>query len=238
MGCLECLKNTLPPEVEELLKEVTKRGDEITEKFLIEAGKKQNEKEEILKERHEKVSEADKSNTEALNKLLLDYNKQENEKEKEIIENEVEKLHCLYEMGLDLSDRLKKITLDHLKKRLSKAPEMAKPAINSQIEAVNKYSPKEFLDSEFGKPLKTALEKQGLRDKCLKEFIKKLEDERKERRAAERKEFGISKNEFPPEDDFDANAEDLFEAIFDEYKNDDDFKEKIKKILLKQALKK
>ena len=38
MGCMSCmsLNNVLPPEVEEILKEVTKRGDEITEKFLIE----------------------------------------------------------------------------------------------------------------------------------------------------------------------------------------------------------
>ena len=238
MGCLDCFKTALPPEVEELLKEVTKRGDEITEKFLIEAGKKQAEKEEILKERHQKVSEADKNNTEALNKLLLDYNKKEIEKDKELIENEVEKLHCIYEMGLDLAEKLKKITLDQLKKKLNKAPELAKRAINSQIEAVNNYSPKEFLNSEFGKPLKTALEKQGLRDKYLKDYIKKLEDERKERRAAERKEFGISKNEFPEEEDSDCSADELFEAIFDEYKNDDDFKENIKKILLKKALKK
>ena len=233
MSCL----NTMPPEIEELLKEVTKRGDEITEKFLIEAGKKQAEKEEILKERHQKVSEADKNNTEALNKLLLDYNKKEIEKDKELIENEVEKLHCIYEMGLDLSDKLKEITLDQLKKKLDDAPELAKRAINSQIEQVKKYTPKEFLNSEFGKPLKTALEKQGLRDKYLKDYIQKLEDERKERRAAERKEFGISKNEFPPEDDLNFTAEELFEAIFDEYKNDDDFKNKIKKIILKSVLK-
>ena len=113
---------------------------------------------------------------------------------------------------------------------------MAKRAINSQIEQVKKYSAKEFLNSEFGKPLKTALEKQGLRDKYLKDYIKKLEDERKERRAAERKEFGISKNEFPPEDDLNFTAEELFEAIFDEYKNDDDFKNKIKKIILKYEI--
>ena len=236
MGCLECL-NPLPPEVEELLKEVTKRGDEIANKFLIEANEKKREKEEVIEERHKKVSEADKKNTESLNKLLLEYNKKEIEKDKELIENEVEKLHCLYEMGLDLAEKLKKITLDELKKKLSNAPEITKPAINSQIEAVKKYSAKEFLNSEFGKPLKTALEKQGLRDKYLKDYIQKLEDERKERRAAERKEFGISKNEFPPEDDLNFSAEDLFEAIFDEYKNDDDFKEKLKKIILKKSLK-
>ena len=232
-----CLSPSLPPEVEELLKEVTKRGDEIANKFLIEANQKQREKVEVIEERHEKVKEADKKDTESLNKLLLEYNKKEIEKDKELIENEVEKLHCIYEMGLDLSDKLKEITLDQLKKKLDKAPELAKRAINSQIEQVKKYSAKEFLNSEFGKPLKTALEKQGLRDKYLKDYIQNLEKERKERRAEERKEFGISKNEFPPEDDLNFTAEELFEAIFDEYKNDDDFKNKIKKIILKSVLK-
>ena len=232
-----CLSPPLPPEVQELLKEVTKRGDEIANKFLIEANQKQREKVEIIEERHEKVKEADKKDTESLNKLLLEYNKKEIEKDKELIENEVEKLHCIYEMGLDLSDKLKQITLDQLNKKLNKAPELAKRAINLQIEEVKKYSAKEFLNSEFGKPLKTALEKQGLRDKYLKDYIQNLEKERKERRAEERKEFGISKNEFPPEDDLNFTAEELFEAIFDEYKNDDDFKNKIKKIILKNVLK-
>jgi hypothetical protein len=232
-----CFSPPLPPEVKELLEEVTKRGDEIANKFLIEANQKQREKVEVIEERHEKVKEADKKDTESLNKLLLEYNKKEIEKDKELIENEVEKLHCIYEMGLDLSDKLKEITLDQLKKKLDKAPELAKRAINSQIEQVKKYSPKEFLNSEFGKPLKTALEKQGLRDKYLKDYIQNLEKERKERRAEERKEFGISKNEFPPEDDLNFTAEELFEAIFDEYKNDDDFKNKIKKIILKSVLK-
>lgn len=237
MGCLSCLDSSLPPEVKELLDEVKKRGDEIKEKFVIEEGKIQIKKEVIIKERHQKVSEADKSNTEALNKLLLEYNKKEIDNEKEIIENEVKKLHCIYKMGLDMADKLKKITLDELKKKLSKAPDLAKRAINSQIDAVNKYSAKEFLDSEFGKPLKKVLEDQGLRDKYLKEFMKKLEDERKGRREAERKEFGISKNEFPPEDKMDATAEELFEAIFNEDK-DDDFEALIKKILFKAGKKK
>jgi len=234
MGCLECF-NPLPPEVEELLKEVTKRGDEITDKFLIKAKTLQMEKETLILERHEKVRAAvdDRMSTESLNELLLDYNKKEVEKDKEIIENEVEKLHCIYEMGLDLSEKLKKITLDQLKEKLSTAPELAKRAINSQIEVVNKYSAQEFLNSEFGKPLKTALEKQGLKDKFLKDFIEKLNSERKERRAAERSVFGISKNEFPPKDEMDFTAEELFKAIFEGYNNDDGFKEKIKQILLK-----
>ena len=236
MGCMKSL-NPLPLEVEALLKEVALKGDEIANTFLIEANKIKNERKDLLKERHEKVSEADKNDIEKLNKLLLEYNKKEIENEKELIANEVDKMHSIYEMGLELAEKLKKITLDQLTKKLNNTPEIAKKALNTQIDEVNKYTPKEFLNSEFGKPLKTALEKQGLRDKYLKDYIKKLEDERKERRAAERKEFGISKNEFPPEDDLNFSAEDLFEAIFDEYKNDDDFKEKLKKIILKKSLK-
>ena len=85
MGCLECF-NPLPPEVEELLKEVTKRGDEITDKFLIKAKTLQMEKENLISERHEKVREAvdGKMSTESLKELLLDYNKKEVEKDKEI----------------------------------------------------------------------------------------------------------------------------------------------------------
>ena len=44
MGCLSSFKPSLPPEVEELLKEVTKRGDEIANKFLIEANQKTKRK--------------------------------------------------------------------------------------------------------------------------------------------------------------------------------------------------
>ena len=234
MGCLDCL-NPLPPEVEEILKEVALKGDEIANTFLIEANKIKSEKEDIIKERHEKVSEADKKDTKALNKLLLEYNKKEIENEKELIANEVDKLHTIYEMGLELAEKLKKVTLDQLKKKLSNAPELAKAAINSQINEVNKYSSKEFLNSEFGKPLKTALEKQGLKEKYLEGYIQELENERKGRRAQERSEFGISQNEFPPEDELNFTAKDLFDAIFDEYKGE--FKSKIKEAIINKVIK-
>ncbi len=234
MGCLDCL-SPLPPEVQELLKEVVLRGDEIANTFLIEANNIKSEKEEIIKERHEKVSEADKANIENLNKILLEYNKKEIENEKDLIANETDKLHTIYEMGLELAEKLKKITLDELRKKLSSAPDLGKAAINTQIDKVNNYSPKEFLDSEFGKPLKAALEKQGLQEKYFQGYIQELEDERLERRAIERSEFGIARNEFPPEDVFNFTSKDLFNSIFEEYKGD--FKSKIKKAILNKVIK-
>ena len=53
-------------------------------------------------------------------------------------------------MGLSFSEKLKKITLDELKQKLSKSQEIVRRYINYQIDEVNKYSPKELLISFFG----------------------------------------------------------------------------------------
>ena len=233
MGCLGCI-NPLPPEVEELLKEVALKGEEIANTFLIEANRIKSEKEELLKERREKIINADRTDIEKFKELLLEYNLKEIDNEKELIANEVDKLHTIYNMGLELAEKLKKITINQLEKKLSSAPDLAKRAINSQIDEVKKYTAKEFLNSKFGKPLKTALEKQGMREEYLQEFIEGLVKERKMRRANERKEFNISVNEFPPKDELIFTIKDLFEAIFDEYKGE--FKSEIKKKLLDKVL--
>ena len=41
----------------------------------------------------------------------------------------------------------------------------------------------------------------------------------KKRREAERTKYNISQNEFPPEDELDISAEDLYKLIFDEYQD-------------------
>ena len=96
---------------------------------------------------------------------------------------------------------------------------MAKKAINTQIEQVNSSGPKEFLDTEFGKPLKTALEKYGMSQVVLQNAMNGLKEERKKRREAERTKYKISQNEFPPEDELDISAKDLYDLICDEYKD-------------------
>ena len=233
MGCLGCI-NPLPPEVEELLKEVALKGEEIANTFLIEANRIKDERTELFKERRKMIINADRTDWEKFKDLLLDYNIKEIDNEKELIANEVDKLHTIYNMGLECAEKLKKITLNQLEKKLSSAPDLAKRAINSQIDEVNKYTAKEFLNSQFGKPVKTALEKQGMREKYLQEFIEDLVEERKMRRANERKEFGISQNEFPPKDELTFTYKDLFEAIFEEYKGE--FKSEIKKKILNKVL--
>ena len=248
----------LPPEVKEILSELADKAPGIVNTYQIEYTKIINERTEILKEREEKVEKAVKEKEKIENEikekkenvekekelleksekdlcdLLLEYNLKEIENEKDLIINEVDKMHSLYELGLELAEKLKKVTLDQLKKKLDKAPSVSKSLINSQIEQINKYSSKEFLDSEFGKPLKTELEKQGMREDVLKEFMEKLEAERKKRREDERAKYSIKQNEFPPKDELRFTAADLFKLIFEEYK--DEFKSTLKNKLIDNCL--
>ena len=253
----------LPPEVKEILNELAEKAPGIVNTFQIEYNKILNERTEILKEREEKVEkavkekekieneikekEAKKENVdkekELLEKsikdlcdLLLEYNLKEIDNEKELIINEVDKMHSLYELGLELAEKLKKVTLDQLKKKLDKAPSVSKSLINSQIEQINKYSSKEFLDSEFGKPLKSELEKAGMREDLLKEFMENLEKERKQRRVDERTKYGIEQNEFPPKDELGFTAEDVFKLIFEDYK--DEFRSSLKNKVIEICLNK
>ena len=53
----------------------------------------------------------------------------------------------------------------------------------------------------------------------LKTVMDGFKEERKKRREAERNKFNINQNEFPPEDELDLSAEDLYNLIFEEYKD-------------------
>ncbi len=61
-----------------------------------------------------------------------------------------------------------------------------------------------------------------------------LRKQRLIRRKLEREEFNIKVNEFPPEDELQFTAKDLFKAIQDEYK--DEFKSEIKKKIINKVL--
>ena len=234
-----CFKPNLPPEVEEILKEVADKGPEITNTFIIEDQKLKKELNDLLTERHEKVKAALNNKNQKieevdLSSLLLDYNLKEIDNEKEMIVNKTDQLHILYEFGLEQSDKLKEETIKNLEEKLKDAPSFTKEALNKQIEEIKNYSSKDFLNSSYGKPLKTVLEKQGLRENCLQEYMEGLRKQRLIRRKLEREEFNIKVNEFPPKDELQFTAEDLFEAIQDEYK--DEFKSEIKKKIINKVL--
>ena len=231
----DCIQPKLDPEVEDLLNKVKDKAPDIIKNFVINEEKIKNEFAQLLEKRDKDVGEAKNKNEEELKKLLKKYNEKELDVEKEKISNEVEKMHCLWELGLELTEPLKNYTLKELQKKLDKAKGPFKKAVDSQINQVKAFSPKEFLNSPFGKPLKTALIKQGMSKTLLEDFKKQLLKDRKERRKKEKEKHPHVKNINLEEEDFEFNIDDLFEAIFDEYK--DEFKSTIEKNLLKMIKK-
>ena len=233
MGCLG-IKMGLDPEIEKILEEVAKKSPDIIKPFIIKKGEIDNKKKELLEEREKKVSEAKDAKEEDLEKLLKEYNKKEVDIEKELVSNEVEKMYALWELGLDLSQPLKNFTIDKLTKKLDGTPEALKPPLNKQIAEVKAYTPHQFLNSTFGKPLKSALIKQGMSKDLLIDFKEDLLKDRKNRREEERNKFKyVKKNEFPPEDELEFDINDLYDAIFEEYKDDQEFKAALLKKLMK-----
>ena len=204
-----------------VLEELKNKSTEITKSFIIKDQKLKDKKAKILAKREEKVKNAIETNMQKkeLEELLLKYNKKEIQNEKDFIQNQTDKIHCLYELGIQLADKLKILSVDGLKKKLDSAPSFSKPAINSQIDLINQKSPEDILNSELGEPLKSALEKEGMREDFLKGYMEDLKTERQTRRKEERDKYNLEKNEFPPEDEVQFTAKDLFESIKGEYKD-------------------
>ena len=94
-----------------------------------------------------------------------------------------------------------------LEEKISKAPSMTVKVLKSQLTDMTGLSPQKFLESDFGKPLREALEKKGLSKAAVDGYKETLKVERKERRFKERGEFNINVNEFPDEEVFDDDKE-------------------------------
>ncbi len=233
MGIGGCFQ--VDPEIQKILDEVAKKSPDIIKNFVLKQGEIELKKKELFEEREKKVAESANLGEKELESLLKQYNKKEEEIEKDLIGNQVEKMYVLWELGLELSQPLKNFTIDKLNNKLNKTPAPLKAAVNKQIDEVKAYSPSQFLNSTFGKPLKAALIKQGMNKELLVDYKKELLNDRKKRRKEERNKYKyVKKNEFDGEDDFEFNIDDLFDSIFEEYKDDNEFKVALMKKLIKK----
>ena len=151
--------------------------------------------------------------------IIKQLNKRELKQEIEFLSNETDKMHYIFELGLDLVEPLRKIAIDKLLEKAKTAPAIALNKINSQIEEIKSLSVIEFLNSTYGKALKDALVKKGLSETVLREYKKSLMKSRKDRRKEEKKEFGIEVNEFEGEDISKINL-DLMSLIKEEFKTE------------------
>ena len=211
-GCCNIL---VDEEVAKLLASLDEKVLEFNKTFIEEAEKCKKGLEEEIKTRHEKLEEYKKSKEGITEERLKELNKNEIEKEIDILSNEVDKMHYIFDVGLDLVNVLKSITLNKLKKKLESAPAMAINKINDQIKEINQLGVLDFLYSTYGKVLLNAMAKKGFSETLLRGFKKEIMKNRDERRKNERLEFGIKVNEFDNE-----NIEQLKLDIMELIKNE------------------
>ena len=232
----------LPPKIQEIIKKLAEKietfsktfiekENEIKKKLLEFVEERKNKLVKFLKDNPKSKDNLEDNNKEEIEKFIKDLNKEELEIELDKLKNIVDKMHYVFNLGKDVTDEIKNVVLDGLKEKIASLPKFAASKIESQLDEVNKYTPKEFLNSKFGEPLKKALEKYGLSKAFLDSFKEELLKERKHRREKEREELSLEKNEFENEDN-NLNI-DLFDLIMEEY-SDEDFKDTINKEIQKK----
>ena len=205
------------PDIAKILGTLDIKYEQAIEIFKNKVKEAKDEQEKQLETRKKELAKL-KENNQLTEEKIKKLNKDELEVEIKFLENEVDRMHYIYTVGLDLVEPIRKVTLDKLMEKAKSAPAITLNKINQEIEKVKKIPVIEFLNSTYGKLLKEALEKKGMSATLLKSFKNQLLKERRQRRKVEREEFGIEKNEFDDEN-MDELKLDLFKLISDDIKD-------------------
>ena len=215
MGCLGL---GVDPEIAKILGTLDIKMEEYHKVFVDEVKKAKDKQEKQLKERKEELQQLKQKNQEITEEVIKKLNKAELDVEIDLLANQVDKMHYIFSIGLELVEPIRKVTLDKLIEKSKKAPAMTLRTIQNQIDEVKNIPIIEFLNSTYGKVLREALEKKGMSATLLKSFKNQLFKERGQRRKVEREEFGIKTNEFDDESMDDLKL-DLYSLIESEYKD-------------------
>ena len=205
------------PDIAKILGTLDIKYEQAIEIFKNKVKEAKDEQEKQLETRKKELAKL-KENNQLTEEKIKKLNKDELEVEIKFLENEVDRMHYIYTVGLDLVEPIRKVTLDKLMEKAKSAPAITLNKINQEIEEVKKIPVIEFLNSTYGKLLKEALEKKGMSATLLKSFKNQLLKERRQRRKVEREDFGIEKNEFDDEN-MDELKLDLFKLISDDIKD-------------------
>ena len=212
-----CLGFGVDPDIAKILGTLDIKYEQAIEIFNNKVKEAKDEQEKQLETRKKELAKL-KENNQLTEEKIKKLNKDELEVEIKFLENEVDRMHYIYTVGLELVEPIRKVTLDKLMEKAKSAPAITLNKINQEIEEVKKIPVIEFLNSTYGKLLKEALEKKGMSATLLKSFKNQLLKERRQRRKVEREEFGIEKNEFDDEN-MDELKLDLFKLIDDDIKD-------------------
>jgi hypothetical protein len=212
-----CLGFGVDPDIAKILGTLDIKYEQAIEIFDNSVKKAKVEQEKQLETRKKELAKL-KENNQLTEENIKKLNKDELKVEIKFLENEVDRMHYIYTVGLELVEPIRKVTLDKLMEKAKSAPAITLNKINQEIEEVKKIPVIEFLNSTYGKLLKEALEKKGMSATLLKSFKNQLLKERRQRRKVEREDFGIEKNEFDDEN-MDELKLDLFKLIDDDIKD-------------------
>ena len=215
MGCLGL---GVDPEIAKILGTLDIKMEEYHKVFVDGVKKAKDKQEKQLKERKEELQQLKQKNQEITEEVIKKLNKAELDVEIDLLANQVDKMHYIFSIGLELVEPIRKVTLDKLIEKSKTAPAMTLRTIQNQIDEVKNIPIIEFLNSTYGKVLREALEKKGMSATLLKSFKNQLFKERGQRRKVEREEFGIKTNEFDDES-MDNLKLDLYSLIESEYKD-------------------
>ena len=218
MGCFSMRGLGVDPEIEKILSTLDIKMEEYHKVFVDGVKKAKDKQEKQLKERKEELQQLKQKNQEITEEVIKKLNKAELDVEIDLLANQVDKMHYIFSIGLELVEPIRKVTLDKLIEKSKKAPAMTLRTIQNQIDEVKNIPIIEFLNSTYGKVLREALEKKGMSATLLKSFKNQLFKERGQRRKVEREEFGIKTNEFDDESMDDLKL-DLYSLIESEYKD-------------------
>ena len=213
-----CLGFGVDPEIAKILGTLDIKMEEYHKVFVDQVKKAKDKQEKQLKERKEELQQLKQKNQEITEEVIKKLNKAELDVEIDLLANQVDKMHYIFSIGLELVEPIRKVTLDKLIEKSKTAPAMTLRTIQNQIDEVKNIPIIEFLNSTYGKVLREALEKKGMSATLLKSFKNQLFKERGQRRKVEREEFGIKTNEFDDESMDDLKL-DLYSLIESEYKD-------------------
>ena len=203
MGCLGSIgisvKAEPDPEIVKLIASIDTRLEEYKKTFEEEVNKIKEKQTEALNKRHEELARLKAEKGEIPVDDIKKLNEKELDWEIDILSNQVDQMHYIFETGLALVEPLKKITLNKLMEQVKTAPAIAANKINQQIAEIKAMPSIDFLNSTYGKVLDDALVKKGMSETVFKGYKKELMKEREERRKKEREEFDIKVNEFEEE---------------------------------------
>ena len=209
MGCLE---PPVDPEIAKILATLDIKVEEYQKVFEEEAKKTKDAFESQQNKRKTTLENWKKESKQITEQDIRKLNQDEFKVEVDFLVNQLDKMHYIFSIALELIEPIRKITIDKLMEKAKSAPAITVNKINSQIEEIKSFPPLEFYNATYGKVLRQAVEKKGMSKTVLKGCRNKLANERKERRKVERDLYGIEKNEFDDEK-MDEKKLDLFELI-------------------------